>query len=94
MKIKQHRYTEEVLRFCGVLVLGIAMYLGALGLEQNPGWQSIQKASQTNAGVELSTKKTCIMLAWQEQSARIDRETCARYTEQRRGSRELFADSR
>ena len=82
MNFKQKRLTEEARCISTALVVGLALYGAALGLEKTPVGQELQKSAYTNTSKALSDKKTCMMLAWQQQSGGLDRAGCDHYLEQ------------
>jgi hypothetical protein len=61
------------------LLLGIAMWAASFGLEGLLIPQPLQTPPHFATDARLSEKKSCILLAWHEHSAGIDRATCAQY---------------
>lgn len=82
MNIKQTRLSGEARGITTALVLGVALYGAATGIERSSVGQGLQTVAHTDVSTSLSAKKTCIMLAWHQQSGAVDRAQCAQYREQ------------
>ena len=93
MNIRQTRIFGEARCISTALVMGVAMYGAAIGLEKSSIGQGLQKVTHTDTSFALSAKKTCIMLAWQHQSGGVDRAQCAEYREQYDARRQVLAKS-
>jgi hypothetical protein len=91
MNIKQTRFSGEARCISTALVLGVAMYGAAIGIERSSIGQGLQKVTHTSSSIALGARKTCIMLAWQHQSSGVDRAQCAEYREQWDARRQVLA---
>jgi hypothetical protein len=79
MKTNQTRFTEEARAITTALALGLGLYATAVGLGLTVDSSAAQTKDHIISSPQLSAKKTCIMLAWHQQSGGIDRARCAQY---------------
>lgn len=82
MNTTQNRLTDEVRGISTALVIGVALCGAVLGLEKTSLGQALQKSAYSNTSPALSDKKTCMMLAWQQQTGGLDRAGCDHYLKQ------------
>jgi hypothetical protein len=93
MIINQTRFTQETRAVAIALALGVALCAVAIGLGQTVESTAAQTSDHRNASTLLSDKKTCIMLAWHQQSGGIDRAQCAQYLAQWNAHRQSLAEN-
>ncbi len=94
MDTKQTGLPAQTRCIITALVLGVAMFGATLVIERASVGQGSQMVAASGFSNTLSAKKTCIMLAWQQQSGALDRAQCAEYREQWDARQQAVAHNR
>ena len=93
MNSKQTRLSGEARGIATALVMGVALYGAATMIERSSLGQDLYNVAQSDVSTSLSAKKTCIMLAWHQQSGAVDRDQCAQYREQWDARQQIVASN-
>lgn len=93
MEFKQTKLSGEARGIATALAIGVALYGAAAMIERSSLGQDLHKVAQSDVSTSLSAKKTCIMLAWHQQSGAVDRAQCAQYREQWYARQQIVASN-